>query len=447
VTVIATVLAIVTGIGASVSFLGPEQGQLREEGTYTDSRFGWSIDIPAGMFLRPFDDDVIRARAIGAMVSSFNSSPSSVENGTPNMTGLRGFPADGVALQIWHLDASLPVVFTPLHSARLPLDPETFHQVGHFAGGSEPTPQYRGFIANGIGFSAAMWFGPEASAPSRDAIRSILASLRFPPLRTDTIWQNRFYVLGSVYGLGPVRRIPASRIPSTDRLGKPHSFFLVNAPRGFYQVQAIAFPHGERCRVRFDPRTSRFLCREQHVAWNRLGAPLGELRGRRDAAIGPRAATISLDGQVLVNPWGRGIDIRPVHYWRSDEDLGPCSLLRRGEVAHLTESRVHAVRNVPSIDHSTRLCAYRSDGRFGWITAYVTASPPARLTRLFRHPDENTTPIAHLGDAAYAYAGVDVAVRVGETYFRLSTQKYQPDGIGVLRGLARVALARLSTTH
>src|SRR6266545_1070563 len=195
--------------------------------TYADPRFGWTLRVPRGLLVREFTSGGF-FESSGLMVSNFPTTPHG-GNGTPDMSGLRDFPATGVAVQIW-FGQRLPVPPPPGNDP-LPLDPRSFREIRPYVGGREPTPLYVTFAEDGFYFSAAMWFGPDASVEDRMAIETVLRSLEFPQLREGTIWQNRYYVLGPAdrYAVGSVTRIDASSLPQ-DRESfsePPESFFLL----------------------------------------------------------------------------------------------------------------------------------------------------------------------------------------------------------------------------
>ncbi len=101
----------------------------------------------------------------------------------------------------------------PAHATAFPLEVAKFTPARKLAGGSEPTPQYQKFYGDGLQFEAAVWIGWEASTASTQAIWAAVRSVRFPPLRTGTIWQNRFYVLGPAkrYRVDSVTLFPSAR--------------------------------------------------------------------------------------------------------------------------------------------------------------------------------------------------------------------------------------------
>jgi len=269
--------------------------------TYADPRFGWTLRVPRGLLVREFTSGGF-FESSGLMVSNFPTTPHG-GNGTPDMSGLRDFPATGVAVQIW-FGQRLPVPPPPGNDP-LPLDPRSFREIRPYVGGREPTPLYVTFAEDGFYFSAAMWFGPDASVEDRMAIETVLRSLEFPQLREGTIWQNRYYVLGPAdrYAVGSVTRIDASSLPQ-DRESfsePPESFFLLHAPGGFYVVRGVDSSSGSDCQVRFDVTAFEFECPAPGQRWDREGRAIGRVDSER-FDLGPHAALVALDGHVLYGP-------------------------------------------------------------------------------------------------------------------------------------------------
>jgi hypothetical protein len=101
---------------------------------------------------------------------------------------------------------------------------------------------YRTFYADGFGFSVSVWLGQNASRAEQQAIWAVVRSLRFPPLREGTIWQDRYYVLGPVsrYVTGSVTAFPSASLPSNgSSFSKPEGFYLIHAPRAFYVITQL----------------------------------------------------------------------------------------------------------------------------------------------------------------------------------------------------------------
>ncbi len=137
----------------------------------------------------------------------------------------------------------------------------------------------------------------------------MVRSLRFPPLRTGTIWHGTYYVLGlaSRYPVGSITAFPASALPPGWGLRSRGGFWLLHYPRGFYVIgQEFANPanHYHACSVTFDARTHQFTCPGAGLRWDRNGLPLGlHAPSGPDSALPLHIATIAHDGHVLFTPF------------------------------------------------------------------------------------------------------------------------------------------------
>jgi hypothetical protein len=278
-------------------------------GRFVDPAYGWSIRYPRGVFVGHFRDQG-RFVADGGRVTTFApdlGAPSTgLSTAVPNMGWLRDFPATGVAVQIWTLEG--PPGMPPLHESRLPLARSSFQQSGPYLGGSEPRPFYRSFEADGFPFTAALWFGRHASNNDKSAAWAIVRSLRFPPLRTGTIWHHTFYVLGvaSRYPVGTITAFPLSALPRGS-FGRRGGFWLLHYSRGFYVIEdefANPADHYRACSVTFDARTHQFACPAAGLRWDRNGLPIGpHAPVSPDSALPLHIATVSQDGHVLFSPF------------------------------------------------------------------------------------------------------------------------------------------------
>ena len=140
-----------------------------------------------------------------------------------------------------------------------------------------------------------------ASPASERAIWAAVRSIRFPPPRTGTIWQNRFYVLGlaTSYRVDSVTLFPATSLPrgSLQRVG----FYLVRSSRSFYIVQRrvlVAEPNLVYA-VRYDARKRQFVASGTRLRWSLAGSPVGQVA---DLPLQVARATVSQDGHVLYAP-------------------------------------------------------------------------------------------------------------------------------------------------
>lgn len=281
-------------------------------GRFLDPAFGWSIDSPPGIEVRHFAENSLHEVIDGAMASNFDTSPTGPA-GAPNMSGLRAFPPNGVALQIWAL--TFPPEPAPDNDS-LPLPLASFERVDPYVGGDEPAPLFRGFSEDGFHYAVAMWIGPMATAADRSAIERTLDSLAFPRHREGTVWQHEYIVLGTAdrYPVGTFTRIEASALPTEPGFAPPAPIFVVHSPAGFYVVRGQAQVGDSRCDVRFDPARSEFSCPGTPLEWTREGWVVGHPR-QQEGSIGPYTVTEAIDGHLLYSPfWGGGVGV-PDDLW------------------------------------------------------------------------------------------------------------------------------------
>lgn len=274
-------------------------------GRFVDPAYGWSIRYPRGVFVGSFRDQG-RYVAEGVRVTTFAPDLGEPSTGTPAMGWLRDFPANGVAVQIWILQG--PPGMPSLHDSRFPLAPSSFERVRPYVGGSEPRPMYRSFQGDGFGFAVALWFGPQASNKNKSAAWAVVQSLKFPALRTGTIWHHTFYVLGvaSRYPVGSITAFPATALPRGS-FGGRKGFWLLRYRRGFYVIEdEFANPanHYRACAVTFDARTHQFACPGAALHWDRNGLPIGpHAPSGLDSALPLHAAPVTAGGSVLFSPF------------------------------------------------------------------------------------------------------------------------------------------------
>jgi hypothetical protein len=278
-------------------------------GRFTDRQFGWSIRFGSVLRAQPFHQQGQMASSDGVRVTNFTPDLSVPSQGIPAMGWLRDFPADGVAVQIWYTQADvLPA--PPLHDSSFPLARSSFTQQRPYVGGSEPRPRYLGFSGDGIAFSAAVWTGPQASQAVIRAAWAVIGSLRFPPLRTGTVWQKTYNVLGeaSSYPVGSVT--PIAAVPRRRGGLGGSRYFLVHAPRAFYVVAGAIGPGGGQhngtpsCELRYDAKARQFYCPGTRLRWNDLGDFIGVSSvNPEELDVGPKIATVAQDGHVLYCPY------------------------------------------------------------------------------------------------------------------------------------------------
>jgi hypothetical protein len=279
---------------------------------YRNPAFGWTIRHSKHLRVGHFTARGLFT-ADGAWVANFDVGANGDEtaaSGVPNLTRLRTFPPTGVALMIW-FGERLPVP-PPLRDSRFPITLGTLHPITPYVGGREPTPLFRTIDGDGTGFAVAVWLGPRASADSRRAIESALASLRFPPLRTGTIYADSLYVLKPLqsYPIGSVTYVAASTLPLKPPLFTTrHGFYLVHSTHALYAIRdRFTYPGSRRtCALVYRPSSRRFACPDTSLEWNRDGSPFVSPESNAGHApgwaLGLHIATVAQDGHVLYAPF------------------------------------------------------------------------------------------------------------------------------------------------
>jgi hypothetical protein len=274
--------------------------------SYTDPSYGWSISYNSALVERrsafgsqPDLVESVRFTNFTPKMGIIVSATSAASGSNPRQSWLREFPASGVALEVW-TDASTQTR-PPAHDTAFPLQVAKFAPVHKFAGGSEPTPLYQKFYGDGLAFRAAVWIGRLATIASTRAIWAAVRSVRFPPLRSGTIWQDRFYVLDQArrYPVDSVTLFPSASLPrgSLSRVG----FYLVHSPREFYVVQLSMLVAGSHMLylVRYDARRRQFFSPGTGLRWSRVGNPVVPVAA---PVLQITPATVSQDGHVLYAP-------------------------------------------------------------------------------------------------------------------------------------------------
>lgn len=277
-------------------------------GSYTDPTDAWTIDVPVGMTVVPIHAEG-RVTVRGAVISNV-----SIEQ-PESLAELQNFPADGVALRIWHNEGG-PLFPIASDDASFPLSMEDLHPIEPYVGGSEPQPLYRSFFARGLDFNVAVWFGVGASDETRTAISDVLSSLRFPATEPGTVLNDRMIVLDdtSTYETGSVTRYDRSELNiNSGRLAEytgPFAFYLVRAPNGFYAISTDFLGNGQRCDLQVDRPSMTFSCPGTHWSWDREGRTLTRgdpwPDGTDDLVVLP--TPISWDGHVMIDPFGNSPD-------------------------------------------------------------------------------------------------------------------------------------------
>lgn len=257
---------------------------------YRNTQAGWTISYP-----KELETTVVDIQGFvslnGVAISNFKGITAR------RWLEFQRFPDDGVAF-IFLIRSGGPAPDTEPPEARFPLSPANF-RLSRGTQRSAPEPLALPIVANGLPYTASVWFGPKSSSAARETIWSVVRSLRFPPQKTRTM-SGYYYVLedASHYPVDSVVRFdgrPSSYVPP---------FFLVHAPRGFYAVSWQ--PKFEpTCNMGFNRPKLEFYCRTSRGRWDRMGHVL---EGPNSAAqyndsLDLAPAKIGRDGQVLVGDW------------------------------------------------------------------------------------------------------------------------------------------------
>ena len=171
---IAAVLLLISCTSASVS--DTSSTTALQDGIYT-SPDGWTIDVPPGWHVTPFEASKGSASARGAQVSNIELPSPSLVPGFPIQTNGDDLAADGLAIIIAIDDDPSDVQQPPQSPPAPPLS------LGDFIHGSAPagsaTLDLMWFTGNGRTFLATIKTGPNVSASDRTALESAVSSLRF----------------------------------------------------------------------------------------------------------------------------------------------------------------------------------------------------------------------------------------------------------------------------
>jgi hypothetical protein len=149
---------------------------LHDVGTYT-SPDGWTIDMPAGWHVAPFETSKGGASARGAQVSNIELPSPSLVPGFPIQTNGDDLPADGLAIIIAIDDDPSDVQQPPQSPPAPPLSLDDFSHGSAPAG--SPTLDLMWFTGNGRTFLATIKTGPNVSAVDRTALEAAVSSVRF----------------------------------------------------------------------------------------------------------------------------------------------------------------------------------------------------------------------------------------------------------------------------
>jgi hypothetical protein len=133
---------------------------------------GWSVDVPVGWTVLPFDTSKGDVSATGAQISNGELPPPEIEPGLPIQTSSLVLPPDGVSLIIAS-DRDPNVRVPPPAPARLPVALEDFFEGS--STGSGATISLLRFVVGGNVLVASIRIGPDADEAD---LRTLVASIR-----------------------------------------------------------------------------------------------------------------------------------------------------------------------------------------------------------------------------------------------------------------------------
>jgi hypothetical protein len=169
------------GRGSTQRVAGPRSSAAatnQDGDTYSDPA-GWTVQMPPGWLVTPFETSKGDASAKGAQISDVALPPPSIVPGYPIQVNGNDLPNDGIALVI-AVDDDPGFAQQPLRSPpQPPLTLDMFAQGSAVAG--SPTLDVLWFSGNGQTFLASIKSGPTSSPDDRAALQETVASLRFEP--------------------------------------------------------------------------------------------------------------------------------------------------------------------------------------------------------------------------------------------------------------------------
>jgi hypothetical protein len=164
-------VAIVVAALLLASCTPSSDGMHEKERVYQGSA-GWSVEVPAGWSVLPFNMSKGDVSARGAQISNVELPPPEIQPGLPIQTSSLVLPPDGVSLIIAaDLDPSVRV--PPPAPARLPLSLDDF-AVGSATGGGSTLRLLR-FVVSGNILVASIKTGSNADEAD---VQALVASIR-----------------------------------------------------------------------------------------------------------------------------------------------------------------------------------------------------------------------------------------------------------------------------
>jgi len=163
--------AVVVASVVLASCIGSSNETGETERVYHGSA-GWSVDVPAGWRVLPFNTSKGDVSAFGAQISNAELPPPEIEPGLPIPTSSLALPPDGVSLIIAS-DRDPNVRVPPPAPARLPLSLDDFAEGSATGGG--PTLRVLRFVVSGNVLVASIKTGSNADEAHLEAL---VASIR-----------------------------------------------------------------------------------------------------------------------------------------------------------------------------------------------------------------------------------------------------------------------------
>ena len=165
----AAVVAVASVFLASCTGSPNETGET--ERVY-QSAAGWSVDVPAGWTVLPFNTSKGDVSARGTQISNVELPPPKIEPGLPIQTSSLALPPDGVSLIIAS-DRDPNVRVPPPAPARLPVSLDDFLEGS--STGPGPTISLLRFVVSGNVLVASIKTGSDADEAD---LRSLVESIR-----------------------------------------------------------------------------------------------------------------------------------------------------------------------------------------------------------------------------------------------------------------------------
>lgn len=309
------VAAVIAGCGGTASDGGAHPAAAVRALRYTDPQ-GWSLRYPRPLTLERSTSGPGMATFTEITVANFTQQTAVVTGRTrdggfirvlPPLDHRGRFPADGVAFRMLLVDGP-PMIGTEPDS-RFPITLSTFTRshaasfpARDYASLGVPHELTRPIDADGQHYQALVLIGPAASSRARAAIKTVIASLTFPPLRSgERVGDETVLGPASDYPVGSFTLVHAPGQVCDASVYRCHygiqPFYLVHAPGRLHQPDLIqpcqptrsaCTPPGafyalgwtsedvrggyrSACHLRFDRQAEQFYCTNSPARWDRAG--------------------------------------------------------------------------------------------------------------------------------------------------------------------------------